>query len=290
MFGPNTHFCSTEIINYSHRDAAFFKLFQNLTSAIKDKFELDAYDIIFVPGSGTLSIESVMFSLLNKVQVLGNDGVFKDRWQKMSDYYNNTKKGRGVERLFCQLETSRSLVNVEPDGNIVDAISAFPYYHLPKNTDIFVTCSNKILGSFVGLGIIGIKKEAWDRLSDDSVFSYLNLRRYKNFSLLNQTPSTTPTNIYEHLYKNIKSLDLSALRYNIDMHSDMIVDCIGSDNIIGERRCPVITLKPNTVSQDIAEKFSLYGLSTGKSSYQIFTYSSISKEYEEFCKAIKRNR
>ena len=80
--------------------------------------------------------------------------------------YKHTKKTGSSkfyrEKLYCQLETSNSSYYDE-EGCVVDAISSFPYYDLPKNTNIFITCVNKQLGGFPGLSNRGCKKVILDQ-------------------------------------------------------------------------------------------------------------------------------
>ena len=66
--------------------------------------------------------------------------------------------------------------------------------------------------------------------------------------------------------------------------SDLICSAIPEEYIIGDRRCPVITIKKEAFRKDpgVAEKFDLYGYWTGKPDYQIFTYTSPVEDYEEF--------
>lgn len=66
------------------------------------------------------------------------------------------------------------------------------------------------------------------------------------------------------------------------MVSDMLVEVIGKENIVGSARGPVITLKPNVVSDDLALKYGLYGYWTGKPNLQIFTYTEDVEHYRNF--------
>lgn len=281
MFGPNKIFSDTVNIDYCHRDPQFFDSYKFLVNIFKSKFNCSNYDILFIPGSGTIGIEALMFSLKKKIESVGTRGSFQERWEKKSNYYNGLKSGRDKYKIYCQLETSLSEVN-NLNYQIVDSISAFPYYDLPPNCKFFVTCSNKILSSYVGLSIVGVRKDSWGDLIDSSIHSYLNLARYKEMGKINQTPTTAPTHLYSHLGKVISELDLSSLRSRINKVSDLLVNCLGKENIIGEVRCPVITVNRSVVPEKIAQSFNLYGYHTGKSSYQFFTYSHELTDYELF--------
>ena len=288
MFGPNTHLITQSIIDYSHRDKDFFSLYASLTEKFTTLFKLDNFDIIFVPGSGTIGIESVFFSLLKDIKLIGPDGVFKEKWNNLSKLYSKGDNGDPLE-MYCQLETSISEV-FEKEYCIVDCISSFPYYSIPKNTKIFVTCSNKQLGSMPGLSIVGIRKDFWANLIPSDVFSYLNLRRYKDFSRLSQTPTTPPITIYSHLVDVLSHFDIKSLRNKINNNSKLIVDSVGENNVIGETICPVITINKSLIPMEIAYKYELYGLNTSSDNFQIFTYSCDSNSYKSFSDDIKSYR
>ena len=246
-------------------------------------FELKDYDIIFMGGSGTTAIESVVWSLMNPIGITGNDGIFKNKWEQLIRTHGKEGSSKYYrEKLYCQLETSNS--SYYEDEGIVDAISSFPYYDIPKNTNIFITCVNKQLGGFPGLAIVGVKKNYWTRLKDSDEFSYLNLRRYYEYGLINQTPTTTPTQIYDHFLTILRRFDIHELRDRINRNSKVIVDAIGEENIIGLSTCPVITIPKENIPIEIAEKWDLYGLHTKSKNYQIFTYSYDDRLYEEFGK------
>ena len=283
MFGPNTSTSTESVILHSHRDKEFIHTYEDLKLLFSEVFDLEKYDIIFMGGSGTTAIESVVWSLMNPIGVVGNEGVFKNKWEQLIRTHGKEGSSKYYrEKLYCQLETSNS--SYHEDEGIVDAISSFPYYDIPKNTNIFITCVNKQLGGFPGLAIVGVKKNYWTRLKDSDEFSYLNLRRYYEYGLINQTPTTTPTQIYDHFLTILRRFDIHELRDRIDRNSKVIVDVIGEENIIGLSTCPVITIPKENIPIEIAEKWDLYGLHTKSKNYQIFTYSYDDRLYEEFGK------
>ena len=283
MFGPNTSTSTESVILHSHRDREFIHTYEDLKSLFSEVFDLEKYDIIFMGGSGTTAIESVVWSLMNPIGITGNDGIFKNKWEQLIRTHGKEGSSKYYrEKLYCQLETSNS--SYYEDEGIVDAISSFPYYDIPKNTNIFITCVNKQLGGFPGLAIVGVKKNYWTRLKDSDEFSYLNLRRYYEYGLINQTPTTTPTQIYDHFLTILRRFDIHELRDRIDRNSKVIVDAIGEENIIGLSTCPVITIPKENIPIEIAEKWDLYGLHTKSKNYQIFTYSYDDRLYEEFGK------
>jgi len=282
MFGPNTHVKSSAIISYSHRDNEFFDLYKDTVNRFKKVFKLKNYDILFIPGSGTVGIESVMATLNRKINIIGKDGGFKSRWQKMAQAYD--KIGSDVN-FYCHLETSNSSINTYPSG-IVDCVSSFPYYEIPKNAEVFITCANKQIGSYPGLAIVGVRKDCWGLFNQELKMSYLNLYRYYEYGLKKQTPSTAPTHLFKHLNDILRTFDLDKLKEKIDNMSELLSTAIGDPNIIGERKCPVITVNKDIIPIALANKYQLYGINTNSENYQFFTYSCNEKLYKKFCKEL----
>lgn len=283
MFGPNTHLSSFNSISYSHRDNEFFDLYKDTVRRFKSTFSLNDYDVLFIGGSGTIGIESVIYSIIGNIKIIGHPGVFFNRWVNMVNGYNKAGDGHS---MYCQLETSNSSY-FESNGGIVDCISSFPYYDIPKDADIFITCSNKQLGSYPGLSIVGVKKSFWGSLKSQDTMSYLNLKRYLDYGNKNQTPSTAPTHLFAHLNTILKNMDVTELRSKMNEVSYLITEAVGKDNVIGGLMGPVITINKDAIPIQIANKYQLYGINTNTTNYQIFTYSCDMKYYLRFCKDIQ---
>jgi len=286
MFGPNSNLVYRVNINYSHRDKYFIEIIKRLKETFYKTFNLNNYDVLFIPGSGTTGVESIFYSLISKIKVIGNNGNFFDRWCSLAERYNQNKQS-GYEELYCQLETSQSKI-FHKRGCIVDAVSSFPYAEIPEDTKILVTASNKILGSMPGCAIVLVKNDYWNNLISDDIISTLNLSRYNFYSLFNQTPTTPPTQIYEHLLGILKNYDVDKIREKINRNSRIIVQSIGEENFIGDIECPVLTVPKNNIPLEIAEKYELYHVNTADSTYQIFTYSEQDYKYDQFAKEFKR--
>jgi aspartate aminotransferase-like enzyme len=69
MFGPNTHTSVNSIINNSHRDNEFFEKVINTRNLFQKTFNLENYDIVFIPGSGTIGMESVIWSINKQIKM-----------------------------------------------------------------------------------------------------------------------------------------------------------------------------------------------------------------------------
>ena len=91
MFGPTTRSKIIENIDYNHREPRFFELYKETIYLLKEKFSLYDYDILFLSGSGTLAVESLIYSSKYIIQPAGPQGVFWRRWSLLSEYYNQTK-------------------------------------------------------------------------------------------------------------------------------------------------------------------------------------------------------
>ena len=289
MFGPNTYFKDDVEIKFSHRDQIFFDLFERVNELFTEKFNLQDYDILFIPGSGTIGIEAMMFSMDYKINFIGNDGTFRDRLIQLYKNYEKEKSRTNKVDMFVHLETSISKPFDNGKGEcLVDAISAFPYYDIPKGTKVFITCLNKQIGSYIGLSVVGVRRDQWKYCKDEKVFSYLNLKRYVAYLAQNQTPHTTPTFIYEHLYKVLTTFNIERHREKIDTVSKLICDNVPYEMIIGDHRCPVITVNKYAFTDEVAKKYDLYGYWTGKPCYQFFTYTQPIQDYIDFFQAIKK--
>ena len=285
MFGPNTHVSSKLSLNYSHRDTKFFTLYKEVDTLFKSTFNLEDYYLLYIPGSGTVGIEAVFRSCSKLIELIGNEGKFKSRWKELSEAY--LAYGPDTIEMFCQLETSNSSI-FSKEGCIVDAISSFPFYDLPDNTKIFVTCSNKLIGSYPGLSIVGIHKDSVDLIDSDSQFSYLSLSNYLSYSYKNQLPTTAPVHLFKHLKKILEDFDLEALRSKIVKNSSKLVNVLGSDRIVGEKTCPVISVPKKFIPEKLASKYQLYGINSESELYQIFTYSNSNKIFNDFINELKK--
>jgi len=287
MFGPNTYFQDNVNICYSHRDNVFFDLFAETRQKFSEMFHLEDFDILFVPGSATVGIEALMFSFKHRLKVIGVEGTFKNRWTELAQTYSHKQRSSKEYEMFCLLETSRSQ-NFYKEGALVDAVSGFPYYDIPKNTIAFVTCLNKQIGSYVGLSVVGVRKDMWNLFLSEETMSYLNLARYRSYHTINQAPSTSPTYIYEHLNQKLEQFNIDAFRKRVDRVSKMVVDVIGTENIIGNACGPVITLKEGVIPEILARKYDIYGYWSGRPNYQIFTYSDKEENYIPFLQELSR--
>lgn len=290
MFWPNTHKTSKISVRYSHRHKDFLNTYEELKNLFCAKFLLKNYDILFIPGSGSVAVEAVIASLKNKPQLIGNPGKFRDRWDGVTArHHNSTIKDSNSQKIqmFCQLETSNSSIYYQ-SWCVIDAMSSFPYYTLPANTLAFITCSNKQLWSFAWLGIVWIHRDAWSLFREDNNFSYLNLWWWKQASEKSQTISTAPTYLFEDLLDTLRDFSIEDNKRKIETNSALLVEAIWRENIIGESICPVITVPKKHIPSVLAEKWWLFYAHTDNDVYQLFTFSCPDEKYREFAEEISQ--
>jgi len=295
MFGPNVRSSIRFHIDYHHRQEKFFSIYENILRRLRSTFLIDdSFEIVIVTGSGTAAIETVISSYRGAFRVGGADGTFRNRWIDLAKHYHKLDD-RG-DLIIVQLETSKSILNDTGDEEpfFVDGISSFPYYEIPAKAKIFVTVSSKILGAAPVLGIIVFKKSLVDRFIPADDFTYFNMNRLLNYGRERQTPHTPAIPLFADLLAKLEHFDLPKTRARIDRHSEILVDAFGEENFIGQRRCPVLTLRdPDVLPSWILEKYSIYGqwpFGNAKKNPQIFTYSEKTRSYERLARDLKKIR
>ena len=290
MFGPNKYFRNYVKINYSHRDKEFFRIYRDTINLFKEKFNLKDYDILLIPGSATLGIEALMYSLTVPLKITGIKGSFTNRWKIINDRYESFKEqGLKPVNLYFLYETSKSEYYSELEPGFIDATSGFPFYDIPENSLGFVTCLNKQLSSYCGVAVIGIRKNCWHmfKLDNDDNLSYLNLRRYYEYSKINQTPSTFPTHILKHFYGVLKKYNVEKLREDILKKWECFDKYLPRKMIIGTPNSPVITFKNKAIPDYICKKYELYGYSANREHIQLFLYNGTLHQFKKLFKKIK---
>ena len=220
-----------EIINLSsHRSKEFTSILQECYHNTLKLFNIDNYNdknndsffsALFLTGSGTLAIESMIYSYLKykKVLILSN-GFFGERWYDMIKNYSSNFKYLDFEwnnefdyklieselknnydvLFFVHHETSTTMINdlkilndicKKTDTNIViDAVSSVGIYTIDlKIYDMIIGLgfsSNKCIGSYPGLSIVIFKNNYLKIMSKN--ISYLNLYNYYEYIKIFQTP------------------------------------------------------------------------------------------------------
>jgi aspartate aminotransferase-like enzyme len=227
----------------SHRTSEFEKIFKKSKELTLNLFNLpnnNDYDCIFMNGTGTLGIESMIYSYVRfKRTLVISNGYFGEKWVKMLNNYTNNYyhlkfnwnqlfNYEIIENiisnekfdliLVVHLETStgmindiyklNSICNKYNIGIVCDMVSSIGSYNIDLNNlnKILLLCfsSNKAIGSYPGIVIIIFNKKILN--NDNTNISYLNLNLYYNYSLKNQTPFTFSSNLLNCYCKSIDNI------------------------------------------------------------------------------------
>lgn len=285
-FGPNAELDFHIELRGSHRDPYFKDQYRETVTALKEAYQLHDFDLVFLPGGGTLGVEAVIASSIAPVLVVGIDGVFKKRWSEMSSIYNKQKMGNSI-MLSCHLETSVSCSqNLETP--ILDAVSSFPYHSIPGSCDVFVLASNKQLNALSGLAIVGIRKSKAETYFKETQLSYLSINRYLDAASHDELPSTVGTYLFDSLLQGAQKFDISEHRSRIDNICEEFLEVFGREMFVGDTLGPVLTIKSEAISREIADRWCLYEKSAPVPSFQIFTYSSSIENYMYFLDDVRQ--
>lgn len=297
MFGPNARYPLIQPKNYSHRSQYALDLVASVKSKLTTLFDLQDYDLLLIPGPATVAMQTVLDSCRFRVNVIGN-GKFDNRWRDNAEENHLGTEGDSEPDdalLYCLLETSESrhtIVNWATRGRdivIVDAVSAFPYYSIPEHASVFVTSSNKQLGGPPGISIVGVRRDCWSHFEYFRGSRYTSIRNHADAGFY----TTAPINVLEVLDATLTYERLTEQTVQIEMASGMLNRALPPDITIGERRCPVITVKKepfDAAFPGVAKQFDLYPETGNTDRYHIFTYSEALFDYERLAKAINDAR
>jgi len=215
-----------KIINeISHRGKQFQQLFNESTNLTSQLFSMtQEHCSLFLTGSGTLAIESIIYSYLKKKKtLLLQNGLFAEKWEgllknhgcsyKVQNYgwcnsynYDLLESQLLAEEIDCIFivhhETSTTMINDLYKINeicakhrveiIVDAVSSAGIYNINLNNlqqiSFLGFSTNKGIGSFPGLAVVIGKVSLLEKMTNE--ISYFNLKNYYDFSLKKETPYT----------------------------------------------------------------------------------------------------
>lgn len=294
-------------VNFSHRSKEFEDLYKNTKERLRNKFEIPSeYEILFIQGSGSCAIETVISSLCNRLRPnIYINGVFSERVNtivKKNAIYDADWKWEGNYFYFVQFETSRSIYSelekIRPKPSkykdqrgaseykliVADCVSGFGFYPLPK-ADIIIASSSKIIGGLPVLGIILFNERA-EYWFTNSGGDYLDILSCIKYDRINQTP---------HSSLIPQLLSLNEAIPNVINPEQIIDNCeaLHSDKIQfeGEVVAPVLTIKlPNPKSwRDLFQGFNAevyYNPSYMKDCIQVSMFNYRDTRYYELLRAI----
>ena len=296
MFGPNNK------PKFHHRGDQFQELYYELEEYFLTLANLDPLEwrVIFITGSGTVANEIMCHSVVPDINVITH-GHFSSRFRNYLDYVGKLTTDSENGQVAVLYETSESnykkdLItrssNSKPKIVLADCVSAFPYYDIPDEVDIWTTVSGKQLGCHPGISMVVLKKElVYSGLIKPIEPSYLSLAKYLDYSDRWQTPNTPAISLMEELVTALQEFDVRKYRKMIDDRREKILELIGGQiESVGEG--PVLTLKldkdgfiPLNMTH-LINHFDLYNHSSGGP--QIFLWSGDDEQYDELYKFLKK--
>lgn len=291
-FGP-----SMGTNRFHHRCSRFHSLYSSIEESFREKFNVsDAFEIYLIGGSGTLGLETCLWSARHLlVRIYNTHQEFGNRLLSLWKAHSTGYAGQDKRRLgvYVQYETSISEVftgKVEGDAILVDAVSAFPYYPIPDHADLWVTVSGKQLGAFPGVSIVVCHKRLWERgFLDNCVenYSILNLSRYRLFSDRKECPTTPPISVLESLANSLSVFSVDKLREEIDEKRKSIISNLGSASLF-DSQGPVVTFPSGYVSDRLIDLFGLY--KTGEGKAQTFLWNATADRLASFLQEVRREK
>lgn len=295
MFGPNAKATADPKQGYfHHRQPAYRELLRDTERLLHERLGIpDAFECIFLTGSGTLANEAVISSVAwGSWRVHPAEGEFHSRLRRLAHTWwdrNHTPHGAQVHHAMVAYETAEArqvapcwpLNQVAHDGvRFADCISSFPYYELPRGANIFTTVSSKQLGALPVLSIVGVHADyrKW-LLTPDDGYSYLNLSRY--FAARRdkgESPHTPAMALLWDLYQELQEFDVERFRARVDSRRRMLESIFRAKDMRGEG--PVLCVRHGAIPEAFGEAWNLYRAATGD--WQFFLYSGGVDDYEEF--------
>src|SRR3989344_532953 len=254
-----------------HRSEDFEKLYKGVSKKLNTVFGANnQYIILILTGSGPMSNEAVINSLVEGRLLIISNGHFGERlatiarangvdfklldlgWAIPFDLElieKNIKKYRPKWIATVSLETSTGMINpVHKIGMLckkygvklfVDSVSALAAEKLSVSKDYIDVCTsvaNKAIEAPPGLSFICIKKQIVNSISKNKPKSYyLSIDRYYQKYLINQTPTTPAISLYFALDKALNILLKKGLKSRQDNYrklSDMVQGYCEKLNII----------------------------------------------------------
>jgi aspartate aminotransferase-like enzyme len=254
--------------------------YENCVKLFKSKFSIPQESIVlFVTGSATTALESVLFSINKDVEVVTTGG-FSSRLLKSAIVYGKySLQDQDSATMSVNYETGKSEVYVGDLATLADCTSSFPYY--TPQEDVWVTTTSKQLGSVTGLSVIVIRnQEVMDQLFYGECQSYLSVARYYEFSKKNQTPNTPNIDAFVDLEQRLRQFDLDAFRAKVDSRRTMVVDMLNSKGVAVIGEGPVVTVAQRLGV--LEDEFGMYKNTLGQP--QLFLWSGTDAQYEQFIK------
>jgi aspartate aminotransferase-like enzyme len=243
---------ATLVIN--HRSEKFREIVANLEELMREHFSAER--VALLTGSGTLAVESMVFSLVKREEKVltfpyGEFGKrlldsLKRRGAKVVSYekpigqsFETDEIKKAIEEnkdattvaivhnetsagiAFRNLEEISRIVKGKGLKLIVDSVSGFAAYKLLVNEwkiDAVATGSQKALASLPGVGFVGLSKEGIDELVVNDLPSYLDISLHLRFQDKHETPFTPAVGIFNASLRAAELLKMEGIENRWKRH------------------------------------------------------------------------
>ena len=250
-----------------HRSKDFHNLYSEVKKNTLKLFNIEKlYSVLILNGSGSLAIESILYTYVSKRKTLIlSNGYFGEKWVNiLSNYsnnfihlqfgWNNEFNYEKIESIikdieiifFVHNETSTGMINdVHKLNNlcnkydkelISDMVSSVGAYNINLNKlnklVLLGYSVNKAIGAMPGISIVIGKNNIFNK--NDKIISYLNLNLYYIYSLKNETPFTFSSNlllIYNNALNHILDKNLNNIEINLDKNKIYLINELKKLNI-----------------------------------------------------------
>ncbi len=238
----------------NHRSDRFRETVKNLESLMIKHF--DATRVALLSGSGTLAVESMVFSLLRRGEkvITFPYGEFGNRLKdslnrrgvkvvsyekKEGEFFTIDEVKKAIEEnkdatavalvhnetsvgiAFRDLEIISKVVKGSGLKLLVDSVSgfaAFPLYVNKWKIDAVATASQKALASIPGLGFVGLSDDGISEINSSDLPSYLDLGLHLKFQDKGETPFTPTVGAFFASEKAAKILDSEGIQNRWKRH------------------------------------------------------------------------
>ena len=228
------------------RSEEFSQLMHQIFADLKYVFQTEN-QVFVISSSGTAAMEAAVVNTLSRGYevIVVNGGVFGERWAKICRGYGikvnelqvdlgQSIDPRRIQRaiddntkaVFVTVDETATgaLTDIQPIGKIVkdtkailvvDAISSLGAVELRTDEwhcDVVVASSQKALGLPPGLSFITFSEEAWRFVeSSDLPKFFLDIKEYKRFVDVGQTPFTPSISLLFQLSERLKKIRQTGL-------------------------------------------------------------------------------
>ncbi|NCG13682.1 MAG: hypothetical protein GWP38_10105 [Planctomycetia bacterium] len=265
--------------NTHHRSAEFRAAYRQVQSSLLSIFHLRSmdWDILLLPLSGSLAIESVIRTFGGSVRVC-TEGGFSHR---VAEVHHSEDSDLAFGVLH---ETNDSRFCNVSGCHIVDAVSALPYFQFPESAQVVVTVSSKQFGGDTVWSMAFVRKDFWHRVQP--LQGYLDLNRYRKFEQIAETPCTPPIRGLFSLADKLEGFDVQQFRDRIDRRYAEAKDLVLSAGGEVTGGPPAFTFR--FAESDCVDTEKLWIPPNSEGWLQAFLWSGTDREFDNFMEELQR--